>query len=808
MSNRNVLSTLALFSLAIGLALGAFFIERINNQHYADKILHSVRDHLALVESRLEANLIADVQLARGLVAVIVADPQLDQARFTQAAQTLFHGHARLKNIAAAPEMVIQMVYPIEGNELALGVDYRTLPNQYPAVELARRIHQVVLNGPIQLVQGGCGFIARIPIYLDTKTEKDVFWGLISSVIHCERLYQDSGLRDDTLGLDIAVRARNGDGTLGAVFFGNAEVFETAPVLAEVPLPYGAWQLAARPRDGWPQHAENLWALRITLLIVALLVFFPVWGLLQALRRASEVQDRLANALSLTEATLEATDNGILVIDAKGQIVSFNQRFTEMWHIPDVLLSSTDDQLFLTHVLEQLEHPQQFLERVQALYAQPEAVSHDTLTFTDGRVFARFSHPQRIGTTIVGRVWSFLDITEQNRAEHSIKELTWMVTEALDRSEQQRRQLASLLAAIPDPVWMKDPAGVYLSCNTEFSKMMGATVADILGKTDAEFFPPEIAAQFRADDQSAADSATPILCEEWITYVSDRHRALWATVKTAVWSTDGHKLLGVLGIARDITERQALLAELKQAHQAALAASDAKSRFLSAMSHELRTPLNIIIGFAQMLDFGVPSPLPPQQREAVNHILKSGRHLLDLINEVLDLARIESELSDLHLDNVALLPLLDEVITLLHPTAAARQINIYHEHVTKALWLQANQQRLKQVLFNLLSNAIKYNRDGGHIKIDLVCDKGLVRVCITDTGTGIPIEHQIEVFQPFHRFSAEQSTIEGSGIGLAICKRLIDAMGGKIGFESTPDQGSCFWFELAGSTHQIAPTTV
>ncbi|WP_172452661.1 histidine kinase dimerization/phospho-acceptor domain-containing protein [Chromatium okenii] len=122
------------------------------------------------------------------------------------------------------------------------------------------------------------------------------------------------------------------------------------------------------------------------------------------------------------------------------------------------------------------------------------------------------------------------------------------------------------------------------------------------------FFPAEVAAQFRADDQIAAESATPILCEEWITYRSDGHRALWATVKT-VWSTDGHKLLGVLGIARDITERQTLLAELKQAHQAALAASDAKSKFLSTMSHELRTPLNIIIGFAQMLDLGAPNSL-------------------------------------------------------------------------------------------------------------------------------------------------------------------------------------------------------
>ncbi|MBV5310639.1 ATP-binding protein [Chromatium okenii] len=805
MSNyNNTLSSTALFLLAIGLALAAFFIERVNDHRHAEVIRHSVQDRLEIVESRLESNLISDMQLVKALVAVVAADPNLDQKRFTRAMKTLFEGHSRLKNISAAPDLIIRMMYPIEGNELAIGLDYRTLPNQYPAVALAQRTRKIILNGPIKLIQGGCGFIARIPIYLDTETAKEVFWGLSSIVIRCEQLYEDSGLLNNDLELEIAIRARNGDGMLDAVFFGSTEVFETAPVLTEVSLPYGAWQLAAIPHGGWPQHAENLWTLRIILLIVGALVFFPVWGLLRALHRANAAQESLVNALSLTEATLEATDNGILVINTQGQVVSFNQRFVEMWRIPDLLLDNKDDQLFLAHVLEQLESPQQFLEKVQTLYAQPELISHDTLTFIDGRIFARFSHPQRIGTTIVGRVWSFLDITEQDRAERSVKELTWMVTEALDRSERQRRQLESLIAAIPDPVWMKDSNGVFLSCNAEFSKMMGASITEVIGKTDADFFPPEVAAQFRADDQIAAESATPILCEEWITYRSDGHRALWATVKTPVWSTDGHKLLGVLGIARDITERQTLLAELKQAHQAALAASDAKSKFLSTMSHELRTPLNIIIGFAQMLDLGAPNSLSLQQREAVNHILNSGHHLLNLINEVLDLARIESGLLDLHLENVAFLPLLDEVIGLSHPAAAARQITIYRDDVSQELWLQANERRLKQVLLNLLSNAVKYNRDGGQIKIDCAYQGNQARISIADTGVGIPLEHHTEVFQPFHRFSAEQSIIEGTGIGLSICKSLIDAMGGKIGFESTVNQGSCFWIELFKS-EQLTP---
>ncbi|PQJ95088.1 CHASE domain-containing protein [Chromatium okenii] len=308
MSNyNNTLSSTALFLLAIGLALAAFFIERVNDHRHAEVIRHSVQDRLEIVESRLESNLISDMQLVKALVAVVAADPNLDQKRFTRAMKTLFEGHSRLKNISAAPDLIIRMMYPIEGNELAIGLDYRTLPNQYPAVALAQRTRKIILNGPIKLIQGGCGFIARIPIYLDTETAKEVFWGLSSTVIHCEKLYKDSGLLDETLELDIAIRARNDGEAWGSVFFGSTEVFETAPVLTEVSLPYGAWQLAAIPHGGWPQHAENLWTLRIILLIVGALVFFPVWGLLRALHRANAAQESLVNALSLTEATLEAT---------------------------------------------------------------------------------------------------------------------------------------------------------------------------------------------------------------------------------------------------------------------------------------------------------------------------------------------------------------------------------------------------------------------------------------------------------------------------------------------------------------------
>jgi hypothetical protein len=799
-SRKDLLAAFALV-LAGGLTLAALFAEHLNEQYQAEALRNQVRDQLAVVRSRLEANLSGDIQLIKGLVAVIAANPDLDQALFAHAAQALIEGRSRLSNIDAAKDMVIRFIYPIVGNEKVIGLDFRKRPEQLPALELARRTRQVVVTGPLELVQGGCGFIPTVPVYTQGSRSGDGFWGFLSAVIRCEQLYRDSGLLDDDLPLDLAIRGSDGAGAQGNVFFGDADLFNATPVLAEIPLPQGSWLLAGIPRGGWPAQAANAWSLRLVLLALILLVLAPFFGLAHVLRIASDASRRMANALSLTEATLEATDNGILVIDREGRVVSSNRRFAQMWQIPDDLLTTQDDQQLLAHVIGQLADPQQFLDKVLALYDQPEATSRDTLMFQDGRVFARFSHPQRLGTVILGRVWSFLDITEQARAEQRVRELSWAMADELERSERQRRLLQSLLSAIPDAVWMKDPNGLYLSCNAEFERMIGLNEARILGTTDDDYFPPEVAVAFRADDHRAAESPTPILCEEWLTYASDGHRALWATVKTAVRSEDG-KLLGVLGIARDVTQQHAMLAELEQAHRAALAANAAKSSFLTSMSHELRTPLNVIIGFAQMLELGVPTPLLPQQQEAVGHILVSGRHLLALINEVLDLARIESGQLDLSLETVMLQPLIEEAITLSQPAATARQIAI-QPLADAGLALHADRTRLRQVLLNLLSNAVKYNRPGGQIWISCQPQGARVRVTVTDTGHGIPAAHHAEVFKPFLRLSAERSNIEGTGIGLVLCKYMIDAMGGSIGFDSAPDEGSRFWFELARA--QAAP---
>ena len=243
-----------------------------------------------------------------------------------------------------------------------------------------------------------------------------------------------------------------------------------------------------------------------------------------------------------------------------------------------------------------------------------------------------------------------------------------------------------------------------------------------------------------------------------------------------------------------------------EAKEEADRANRAKSEFLSRISHELRTPLNAILGFGQLLERQNPTDT---QRMRLHHITAAGHHLLKLINEVLDISRIEAGNLQLSLEPVCIADVLPETLDLIRPLATERAIRLsMASDLDSSAFVLADCQRFKQVLLNLLSNAVKYNSDKG--KVTISCNssgKDTLRIVISDTGIGIPGEKLARLFTPFDRLGAEQSKVEGTGLGLALSQRLMQAMGGTIGAESTLGQGSTFWVELPRVQSPLACTS-
>jgi len=285
-------------------------------------------------------------------------------------------------------------------------------------------------------------------------------------------------------------------------------------------------------------------------------------------------------------------------------------------------------------------------------------------------------------------------------------------------------------------------------------------------------------------------------------------------LRDAVGSIIGYLLIGTDNTARKLIEAertrldQALLnknCELEIAKSTAEKANLAKSNFLSSMSHELRTPLSAILGFAQLIESSSPPPTP-QQARSVEQILKAGWYLLALINEILDLALIESGKLSLSIEPIPLMDVLSECQTMIEPQARQRGINVVFPPLTMEHYVAADRTRVKQVLINLLSNAIKYNRAGGAVVVTCVANPpGRIRIAVEDTGAGLPPEKLAQLFQPFNRLGQEAGSEEGTGIGLVMSRRLVDLMGGEIGAASTIDVGSVFWFELNSSAALPCP---
>jgi PAS domain S-box-containing protein len=361
----------------------------------------------------------------------------------------------------------------------------------------------------------------------------------------------------------------------------------------------------------------------------------------------------------------------------------------------------------------------------------------------------------------------------------------------------------SLFESNIDAIMTTDPSGIITDVNKQMEVLTGCTRDELIGAPFKNYF---------TDPDRAEKSTRQVLREKKVTdyELTARARDGKETVvsfnATTFYDRD-RKLQGVFAAARDITERKRLdkvlqekNIELESARAVAEKANLSKSEFLSSMSHELRSPLNAILGFAQLMASGSPQPTS-DQKASIDQILKAGWYLLELINEILDLALIESGRLSLSLEPMSLVDVMLECKEMIEPQAQKNGIQMSFPLFECPFIVHADRTRVKQVLINLLSNAIKYNRPQGTVEV--TCSESRekrIRISVHDSGEGLSSDKLAQLFQPFNRLGQEASAEQGTGIGLVMSKRLVELMEGKIGVESTVGAGSVFWFELNPET--------
>ncbi|MGH2373977.1 MAG: ATP-binding protein, partial [bacterium] len=386
---------------------------------------------------------------------------------------------------------------------------------------------------------------------------------------------------------------------------------------------------------------------------------------------------------------------------------------------------------------------------------------------------------------IMTEVAEYLSVAIQNAAAEKERK------RAEEEAKAQRDFALHVMNAMGQGLVVTDADFRFEYVNQEFARLLGRTQESLIGETGYDIVAPEDHHTILSSRERRSQGET-VSQEVRLRHV-DGHDVL--VLATGAPRLRNGKVVGSVTVTTDLTERKRA-DEMRLAKEAAEEANRAKGEFLSRMSHELRTPLNAILGFAQLLEM---DQLMPAQRESVEHILHGGRHLLELINEVLDISRIEEGRLRISLEPVSVREVVDDSLRLIAPLATEGGIHVEGNlNEAEDRHVQADRQRLRQVLLNLLANAVKYNRKGGTVEVtyqEILA--GRLRIKVSDTGPGIAHDSVERLFTPFERLGANQASVEGTGLGLALSKRLAEAMGGRIGVESTIGEGSTFWVEFA-----------
>ncbi|MBT3700918.1 MAG: PAS domain S-box protein [Alphaproteobacteria bacterium] len=499
-------------------------------------------------------------------------------------------------------------------------------------------------------------------------------------------------------------------------------------------------------------------------------------------------RQKLSEQRMLLQTTLDTIDQGFAVWDPNDCLVAWNKTVAEMWYQPDDLAVGLPRRILFNELIG---------NKIFAEGSDP----HEADQFFDSSLGASKSfdteyenrdgrkiHVRRYLLPDSGYASVYTDFTDRLAAEKAVRE-----------SEEKFRTIAEASGAA---IFIVSTNGdEFLYCNNAGADMFAFKAEDLLESSpDKMFADPEISIEMGKSigRQQKVKNFECML-------VRRNGSIFWGMISAETVQFEANDT--VLFVVTDIAHLKEVESELRAAKDEADRANQVKTDFLSSMSHELRTPMNSILGFTQLMAEDPRTELSVEQDESLRYIMKAGRHLLNLINDVLDFSNIEASKIEVADEPVSVAELCRDSMLAIESSADERRISTAQD-VSDDLVIVGDPTRLKQVLLNLLSNAVKYNVIGGRIILSAsATEDDHVRISVADTGKGIPQSKREGLFQAFNRLGAENTEIEGTGIGLSICARLVEVMGGRMGYESNEGKGSTFWIEIKTDTSGKAVST-